>query len=323
VLALMSGKTPVISNAVILQGPKTLGLGQLDLTDPGPDDLVVDVRHSGISTGTEKLFWSGEMPPFPGMGYPLVPGYEAAGEVVSAGPGTGFKVGDVVFVPGANCYGEVKGLFGGAASRLVTAANRVVRIDPALGAEGALLALAATARHALAGMNTRLPELIIGHGVFGRLLARLTIAAGGPAPTVWEINEDRQLGATGYSVIHPDADPRRDYGCIYDASGVSSLLDTMVGRLAKGGEIVLAGFYPEPLQFAFPPAFMREARFRIAAEWTREDLVATRDLIDHGALSLSGLITHTATADQAESAYQTAFEDPACLKMILDWENAA
>lgn len=322
-LALMSGKTPVISNAVILQGPKTLGVGQLDLTDPGPDDLVVDVRHSGISTGTEKLFWSGEMPPFPGMGYPLVPGYEAAGEVVSAGPGTGFKVGDVVFVPGANCYGEVKGLFGGAASRLVTAANRVVRIDPALGAEGALLALAATARHALAGMNTRLPELIIGHGVFGRLLARLTIAAGGPAPTVWEINEDRQLGATGYSVIHPDADPRRDYGCIYDASGVSSLLDTMVGRLAKGGEIVLAGFYPEPLQFAFPPAFMREARFRIAAEWTREDLIATRDLINHGALSLSGLITHTATADQAESAYQTAFEDPACLKMILSWENAA
>ncbi|WP_213684995.1 chlorophyll synthesis pathway protein BchC [Roseicyclus sp.] len=313
----------MISNAVILQGPKTLGVGQLDLTDPGPDDLVVDVRHSGISTGTEKLFWSGEMPPFPGMGYPLVPGYEAAGEVVSAGPGTGFKVGDVVFVPGANCYGEVKGLFGGAASRLVTAANRVVRIDPALGAEGALLALAATARHALAGMNTRLPELIIGHGVFGRLLARLTIAAGGPAPTVWEINEDRQLGATGYSVIHPDADPRRDYGCIYDASGVSSLLDTMVGRLAKGGEIVLAGFYPEPLQFAFPPAFMREARFRIAAEWTREDLIATRDLINHGALSLSGLITHTATAEQAESAYQTAFEDPACLKMILSWENAA
>lgn len=295
----------------------------MTLNDPGPGDLVVAVRHSGISTGTEKLFWSGEMPPFPGMGYPLVPGYEAAGEVVEAAPGTGYKPGDIVFVPGANCYGDVKGLFGGAARRLVTGADRVVRIDSALGAEGALLALAATARHALAGMNTKLPELIIGHGVFGRLLARLTIAAGGKAPTVWEINEDRRAGATGYAVIHPDADERRDYGCIYDASGVSSLLDTMVGRLAKGGEIVLAGFYAQPLQFAFPPAFLREARFRIAAEWTREDLVATRDLIDHGALSLGGLITHTTTADQAASAYQTAFEDPACLKMILNWENAA
>jgi len=313
----------VQTTAVILEGPKAIGLGDVILTEPGASDLVVDVRHSGISTGTEKLFWSGKMPPFPGMGYPLVPGYEAAGEVVEAGADTGFKPGDMVFVPGANCYGNVKGLFGGATQRLVTAADRVVRIDPALKAEGALLALAATARHALAGMNTQLPELIVGHGVFGRLLARLTIAAGGKAPTVWEINESRQSGAEGYNVLHPDADERRDYTCIYDASGVGSLLDSLVMRLARNGEVVLAGFYPEPLQFAFPPAFMREARFRIAAEWNRDDLIATRDLIDHGALSLSGLITHQVPASQAESAYQTAFEDPACLKMILNWENAA
>ncbi|MCU4652305.1 chlorophyll synthesis pathway protein BchC [Roseibacterium sp. SDUM158016] len=309
--------------SVILEAPRKVGLGQIDLPDPGPGDLVVDIRYSGISTGTEKLFWSGQMPPFPGMGYPLVPGYEAAGEVVEAGSGTPFRAGDMVFVPGANCYGEIKGLFGGATSRLVTPAERVVKIDKAMGAEGALLALAATGRHAIAGINTSLPDLIVGHGVFGRLLARLTIAAGGKAPTVWEINPDRMAGAEGYEVIHPDADERRDYRSIYDASGVAGLLDTLIGRLAKGGEVVLAGFYPEPLSFAFPPAFMREARFRIAAEWTRDDLVATRDLIDHGALSLDNLVSHTVAATDAANAYQTAFEDPACLKMILNWENAA
>lgn len=311
------------TTAVILEGPKALGLGQVSLCDPVDGDLVIDVQHSGISTGTEKLFWSGQMPPFPGMGYPLVPGYEAAGEVVEASAGTGFKPGDRVFVPGANCYGDVRGLFGGAAHRLVSAADRVVRIDPELKAEGALLALAATARHAMAGMDKALPDLIVGHGVFGRLLARLTIAAGGKAPTVWEIDADRAQSATGYQVIHPDADDRKDYACIYDASGQSDLLNTLIGRLAKGGEIVLAGFYPEPLSFAFPPAFMREARLRVAAEWTRDDLVATRDLIDHGALSLDGLITHTRSSSQAAEAYQTAFEDAACLKMILNWENAA
>ncbi|MEX3017320.1 chlorophyll synthesis pathway protein BchC [Gymnodinialimonas hymeniacidonis] len=311
------------STAVILEGPKALSLGTVDLTAPADGDLVVDVRHSGISTGTEKLFWSGQMPPFPGMGYPLVPGYEAAGEVVEASPGTAFKPGDRVFVPGANCYGEVKGLFGGASNRLVTAADRVVKIDSTLKAEGALLALAATARHAMAGLDKALPELIVGHGVFGRLLARLTIAAGGKPPTVWEIDTDRQTGATGYNVLHPDEDERRDYTCIYDASGQSDLLNTLIAHLTKGGEIVLAGFYPEPLSFAFPPAFMREARMRIAAEWTREDLVATRDLIDHGALSLDGLITHTSDAGDAANAYQTAFEDPACLKMILNWEASS
>ncbi len=311
------------STAVILEAPRTLSLGRVALSDPGDADLVIDIHYSGISTGTEKLFWSGDMPPFPGMGYPLVPGYEAAGEVVDAPVGTGFKPGDRVFVPGANCYGDVKGLFGGASNRLVTSADRVVKIDPALKAEGALLALAATARHAMAGLDKCLPDLIVGHGVFGRLLARLTLAAGGKAPTVWEIDADRAKGAEGYEVVHPDADERRDYGCIYDASGQSDLLNTLIGRLAKGGEIVLAGFYPEPLSFAFPPAFMREARLRIAAEWTRDDLVATRDLIDHGALSLDGLITHTRPADQAAEAYQTAFEDAACLKMILNWETAA
>ncbi|MCU0911926.1 MAG: chlorophyll synthesis pathway protein BchC [Rhodobacteraceae bacterium] len=307
------------TTAVILEGPKALALGDLGLDAPGEGDLVVEISHSGISTGTEKLFWSGQMPPFPGMGYPLVPGYESAGEVVEAGAATGYRPGERVFVPGANCYGEVRGLFGGAARRLVTKADRVTRIDAGLGPEGALLALAATARHAMAGLTHAMPDLIVGHGVLGRLLARLTLAAGAPAPTVWEIDADRAGGARGYEVIHPDADPRRDYRAIYDASGNGALLNDLVTRIAKGGEIVLAGFYTEPLSFAFPPAFMKEARFRVAAEWTKNDLSATRALIEAGALSLSGLVTHTLPASDAPAAYRTAFGDPACLKMILDW----
>jgi 3-hydroxyethyl bacteriochlorophyllide a dehydrogenase len=311
------------TTAVLLKGPKDLCVDTLSLTEPGENDLVIDIRHSGISTGTEKLFWSGDMPPFPGMGYPLVPGYEAAGEVVEAGALTGFKPGDRVFVPSANCYDGAFGLFGGAAGRVVSDAARVTRIDAQLGAEGALLALAATARHAMAGMDKAVPDLIVGHGVLGRLLARLTIAAGAPAPTVWEIDPDRQQGALGYEVLSPDDDPRRDYRAIYDASGNGALLNDLVGRIVKGGEIVLAGFYTAPLSFAFPPAFMKEARFRVAAEWERDDLTATRALVECGALSLDGLITHQSTAADAPAAYRTAFEDPACLKMILNWETSS
>ncbi len=311
------------TRAVYLNGPEDLHLDTLSLKAPGSRDIVVDVAYSGISTGTEKLFWSGTMPPFPGMGYPLVPGYEAAGEVVEAGADTQFKPGDTVFVPGANCFNDAYGLFGGAASRLVTEAERVTRIDSSLGPEGALLALAATARHAMAGLDKVVPDLIVGHGVLGRLLARLTIAAGAPAPTVWETQADRRNGAVGYDVVAPEDDTRRDYRTIYDASGNPGILNELVGRIAKGGEIVLAGFYPQDLSFAFPPAFMKEARFRVAAEWTQDDLRATAGLVESGALSLGGLITHQAQAEQAPKAYRKAFEDPACLKMILNWEEAA
>ena len=309
------------TTAVILEGPRKLTLADVALVDPSADDLVVEIKHSGISTGTEKLFYTGEMPPFPGMGYPLVPGYEAAGEVVEVSAASGYKVGDHVFVPGANCYDGAFGLFGGSASHLMTSPDRVSRIDAGLGAQGALLALAATARHAMAGQGKCVPDLIVGHGVLGRLLARLTIAAGAPAPTVWEIDPQRQSGAVGYNVISPDEDERRDYQCIYDASGNGGLLNDLVGRIAKGGEIVLAGFYTQPLNFAFPPAFMKEARFRIAAEWAADDLIATRALVESGALSLDGLITHERKATDAPDAYETAFSDPNCLKMILDWST--
>ena len=313
----------MFTTSILFSGPRRMAVDQLALTDPGVADIVVEVWHSGISTGTERLFWAGTMPPFPGMGYPLVPGYESAGEVVEAGPESGFRTGERVFVPGANCFGDVRGLFGGASAHLVTSGARASRIDAGLGAEGALLALAATARHAIAGLDHALPDLIVGHGVLGRLLARLTLAAGGPAPTVWETDARRATGADAYPVLHPDADPRRDYRAIYDASGDPDLLDTLIGRLAKGGEIVLAGFYTRRVSFAFPPAFMREARMRIAAEWTPQDMLATRALIDAGQLSLDGLITHRSVPADAASAYATAFDDADCLKMILDWKGHA
>jgi 3-hydroxyethyl bacteriochlorophyllide a dehydrogenase len=71
--------------AVVLEEPGKLALRELSLNDPTVDDVVVDMECSGISTGTEKLLWSGRMPPFPGMGYPLVPGYESIGRIVEAG----------------------------------------------------------------------------------------------------------------------------------------------------------------------------------------------------------------------------------------------
>lgn len=311
------------ANAVVLQEPKRLEVQSLELTSPAPSDVVVEVDWSGVSAGTERLLWTGEMPPFPGMGYPLVPGYEAVGRVIEAGPSSGRRVGENVFAPGSRCFGDIRGLFGGAASRLVAPGEKVAPIDSGFAERGVLLALAATAYHAMAGAIGVQPSLIVGHGVLGRLLARLTLLIGGRAPVVWERNPDRLGVADGYEALHPDDDPRRDYRAIYDVSGDPDILDTLIGRLAPGGEIVLAGFYSQRLSFDFPPAFMREARMRVAAEWRPSDLAAVIELAENGRLSLEGLVTHIALAREAPDAYRTAFTDPACLKMILDWRGSA
>ena len=315
---------PLDTQAVVLAEPEKLGLEHLVLDPPTAEDLVVEIEWSGISTGTERLLYTGAMPPFPGMGYPLVPGYESVGRVVSAPERSEYRVGDRVFVPGAACYGEVRGLFGGSASRVVVPERRVAPLGERLGREGVLMALAATAYHALVpngDPRTGLPELIVGHGVLGRLLARMCVALGGRPPVVWEKNPERAEGAIGYEVVSPDDDDRRDYRVICDVSGDPRLVDTLVMRLARRGEIVLAGFYSDPISFAFPPAFIKEARLRIASEWEPADLSAVMRLVDMGRLPLHGLITHEARATAAPGAYRTAFEDPKCLKMVLDWSS--
>ena len=312
---------PLHTTAVVVEEPRRLALRELELPPPTDSDVLVELDWSGISTGTERLLWSGQMPPFPGLRYPLVPGYESVGRVTEAGSRSGRRVGDRVFVPGADCFGSVRGLFGGAAARVVLPGTRAVPISRELGDRAILLALAATAHHALAAAPHP-PDLVVGHGVLGRLLARLATLRGGE-PVVWERDPRRREGARGYAVLDPADDNRRDYRAIYDVSGDESILDDLIARLAPAGEVVLAGFYSEPLSFSFPPAFMREARIRVAAEWRESDLAAVAELAESSQLSLGGLITHRRRAADAVSAYETAFRDPACLKMVLDWRECS
>jgi bacteriochlorophyllide a dehydrogenase len=322
----------VKTKAVVFEAPQKISLSDLNLCAVEAGDVQVEVEFSGVSTGTEKLLWNGSMPTFPGMGYPLVPGYEAVGKVVKAGSSDVAQamLGQRVFVPGAKCYGDVKGLFGGSASRLIVPATRVAWLGAAQSKLGetasdqaALLALAATAHHVLtvAADSKAYPELIVGHGVLGRLLARIMLAKGLPAPLVWEINPARLSGAQGYQVCQPKDDDKRDYRHVCDVSGDGNILNTLMGHLGFGGVITLAGFYSAPLQFNFAPAFMREAQIKIAAQWLPNDLDQVLALVCAGSLKLDGLISHTSSPARASAAYATAFEDPDCLKMIIDWRS--
>lgn len=309
-----AGESVMDALAIILEAPERLSLRPVTLLPMGTGDVVVEIAWSGISTGTEKLLWTGRMPVFPGLGYPLVPGYESVGRIVDAGAEVAGRVGEWVFVPGATCFADARGLFGGSARRVILPSARAMPIPESLGRDGTLLALAATAHHVVAGGDA--PELVVGHGTLGALIARVAVALAADPPTVWEIDADRR-DAADYDVLDPEDDDRRDYRVICDASGAARL-DPLMARLARGGELVLAGFC-DRVDFAFAPAFQREARMRVAAEFGPADLKAVIELVGAGLLALDGLITHQSPAERAADAYPAAFTDPRCRKMVLDW----
>ena len=120
------------------------------------EDVVVDIDWSGISTGTERLLWTGRMPPFPGMGYPLVPDMNPSAAIVEAGAAGTARIGQTrlrarrILLQG--CARPVR--------RRRTAADRAERARDrdratALQEQGVLIALAATAQHAIAWRRER------------------------------------------------------------------------------------------------------------------------------------------------------------------------
>ncbi len=296
-------------------------LKTLDIADAKDDDIVVESVWSGVSSGTEKLLFTGKMPVFPGLQYPLVPGYETVGRVIKADDQKTHEIDDLVFVPGASCYDSAAGLFGASASHLTVPASRAIAVPEHMAETGTLLALAATAHHAVTLEGSRPPGAIVGHGVLGRLIARMVIALGHPSPQIWERDSVRRQGSFDYNVIEGPHKSEGRFDCVLDASGDTSIIDTVLPHLAHGGEIILAGFYAERMSFQFVSAFMREAKLRIAAEFKPDDIHAVLALMEQGRLSLDNLISDLTPANSAEQAYASAFSDLSCLKMVIDWRN--
>ena len=201
--------------AVVLEGPERPALSR-GTVPAGEDDLVVDVEWSGVSTGNEKLYRSGRMPQFPGMGYPLVPGYESVGRIREAGGrATSARAGvrarrALLRQRSAACSAAPRVAWSMPGLQVMPVARPRRRV-PCCWRSRPPRAMPSRCRGAAP------PDLIIGHGVLGRCSRRLVAA--GPPPVVWERNEAQPAAPVGYPVVDPDADPRRDYRAIYDVSG--------------------------------------------------------------------------------------------------------
>ena len=62
------GATGLDALAVVFERPRELSLSRLMLTAPTDSDVVLETTWTGISSGTERLLWTGSMPDVPGMG---------------------------------------------------------------------------------------------------------------------------------------------------------------------------------------------------------------------------------------------------------------
>jgi len=109
-----------------------------------------------------------------------------------------------------------------------------------------------------------------------------------------------------------------EYDMLIDATGKMDAIAPRLMSVKKGGRVVLLGYY-DKIELPYMPVFLRELTLASSMQWVPGDLVRARDAIASGEIEVRTLITHCLPADDAPKAFDVAFNDPDCVKMILSW----
>jgi bacteriochlorophyllide a dehydrogenase len=331
------------TQAIVIPEPNRVELREVELIEPGPQDVVVRTAYTSISAGTERMLLAGRLP-HPMLSFPIVPGYETVGQVARVGANVPTDLdGRWVYVGGARCYVGVNPAWGGQSANLIVDHTRVVPLDGLEPRHGVLLALAATALHGIdllgdggwvVGNSSSSPipsshppstakrVLVLGQGPVGQIAARLAHARG-----YFVAVTDRSASRLERSVADLKVaadDPqlhdliKRPFDTIIEATGSMAALAEALPLLADAGTVLLLGYYDE-LRLPYMPLFLKQARLLAAREWAPGDLARCRDLLADGTLDPAALLTHRLPATQVARAYEIALNDPECLKLVLEW----
>ncbi|MGN6744375.1 MAG: zinc-dependent alcohol dehydrogenase [Amnibacterium sp.] len=239
----MSGRDEARERAFWILGPGRGAIREEPRREPGPGDVRVRTRYSGISRGTEGLVFRGEVPPsefarmraphqegdFPG---PVKYGYLNVG-VVEAGPDA--LRGRTVFALAPHQTASV------------LPADAVVPLPEAVPARRAVLAgLVETALNALWDVPLRIGDAVtvIGAGPVGCCIALLAARHPAARVTLVDVDEHRRAaaGAVGARFAVPE-EAAFEQDVVFHASATAAGLRTGLELLRTEGTLVDVSWY--------------------------------------------------------------------------------
>ncbi|MGE3805040.1 MAG: zinc-binding dehydrogenase [Gemmataceae bacterium] len=320
---------------VVIVEPHKVEVREVDLPEPGPNQILVETEASVVSAGTELAVYTGthqwlKDPALPDWKFPFKPGYSAAGRIVAAGKEIkNWRPGDRVSYPGNHASAE-----------LLTIGHergRLWRLPEKLEAEKA--AWACVARYGMgggirAGITMGRSAAVLGLGIIGQFALRSLLAAGAhPVIGIDSVKMRREAArAAGCDhVIDPSAGDTREQlrrllgtsgaEIIADATGIPDAVPVAMALACDGGQVVVVGsprgkakevnFYDDlhrryvEVTGAHGNMLFEPAHIRLAGTWNIDK--AQHWLLAgfaSGRLSLAGLRTHLIQPAELGSAYE-------------------
>jgi threonine dehydrogenase-like Zn-dependent dehydrogenase len=316
------------ARALFHTAPRCVEIRELPTPQPAAGEVLVRTRCSGISGGTERLVYRGEIPAdlalddtIDALGgtfsYPFAYGYACVGEVAESG--------QTVFA-----FHPHQDVFVARTEELI----QLPAVDPAT---ATLFPLVETALQVTldAGTGYRDQVIVLGAGVLGLLTALLLQRSGWrpllAEPQPWR----RDLAASlGVAAVAP-AELQEEVPLVIDASGNPDAPAMALNLLAHEGTLLVASWFgTKPVALPLGGAFHRRRLIiastqvstipaRLSGTWTRSRRrqEAARLLAE---LPLAPLCTHAFAFDQAAQAFEAVDQGrPGLMHAVLDYDRSA
>lgn len=307
---------------------------------PPADGVIVRALVTGISAGTERMWYDGSSPALVSgrRSYPYYPGYEFVGQIVVAGDQVAnAKVGDRVFAMVPHAEYAVLG------------PNALWTVLPErFDSEAALaIALTATGVHAIHQAKPQMGDsvAVVGLGVVGLIAIQVAKAAGaGQVIAIGRSQWKRDLAAAlGADHVLDAGDPAlvrrvqtltegRGVDVAIECAGASEAVGTATSVTRSQGRVVIEGFHTRPFAVSGEDIFSKELTIvgvrsigsHEASEFNRWSRRANFDLacalVLQGKVKNAPVITHRLPVAEIAKGYDLIHKaNEPYLQILLEW----
>ncbi|MDP9987427.1 D-arabinitol dehydrogenase (NADP+) [Arthrobacter oryzae] len=336
-------------SAVVYDKPENFSVQQIAVPAPGPGQVRVRLRRSGVC-GTDIHLHHGEFSPK----YPLVPGHEMAGVVEAVGENVqSLAPGDQVAINNRLDCGECAqcrrampmyctnlidhGVTaqGGFAEYVVVPATRChsgkgLTLDQLVFAEPM-----ACVMHGIdvLGVVPGANVLVFGAGTTGLLLAQALQASGAAsvtvaAPTASKLDLASNLGIDHVVQIYRHDPAAGDqelkalapdgFDIVVDATGSPNVIARTIDLTRSGGTIFLYGMASENAQITLRPFEVFSRQLTIKGSFTQAfSMERGLAMLSSGRVRVDQLLTHRFELSDYADALEAVRNDRSCIKAVI------
>ncbi|TCD48412.1 zinc-binding alcohol dehydrogenase [Chlorobium sp. N1] len=313
------------AKALVLQKANKLKLQHASYDASGPRDVVVKTIASTITPGLDRLLLTNKPVSSRVLNYPILPGSEAIGQVLSVGSEVSdLQEGEFVYAFRGDCWNGVEPYYGCHAEVIPTKRENLIALGRAPIHRDLLTGLLAYAMSGVdkTGVTPSSKVLVLGLGSVGLMVVEYLHSLGVTSIDAVETFAVRgQLSHAEHIALDiGDFTEEFDgkYDLVIETTGRILLVEKAVRLMQHRAKVLLMGNY-EVMAYDYRLLQHREPVLICSSLTTTEQMQRAVRELEAGSIDSEKFFTNIFPVAEYERAYRTALDSKESIKTVLVW----